>query len=81
MEVIADNNGNRLTYDKNTKTVYNNGRNTTKVDKMVAQKNADAFPVTKPSTTTTTETTKRSPRHRAKKVVVHGGGSRISGIL
>lgn len=47
-EIIADNKGKILTYDKNTKTVYNNGRNTTKVDKMVAQKNADAFPVTKP---------------------------------
>lgn len=67
MEVIADNNGNRLTYDKNTKTVYNNGRNTTKVDKMIAQKNADAFPVTKPSATTTTETTKKKPSSSSKK--------------
>lgn len=45
MEVIADNNGNRLTYDKNTKTVYNNGKNTTKYDNMVSQKNADVSPV------------------------------------
>jgi len=67
MEVIADNNGNRLTYDKNTKTVYNNGRNTTKVDKMIAQKNADAFPVTKPSATTTTETTKKKSSSSSKK--------------
>jgi hypothetical protein len=66
-EIIADNNGNRLTYDKNNGNIYNNGRNTTKVDKMIAQKNADAFPVTKPSTTTTTETTKKKSSSSSKK--------------
>jgi len=44
-EIIADNKGKILTYDKNTGNIYNNGRNTTKVDKMIAQKNADVFPV------------------------------------
>ena len=53
MEVIADNNGNRLTYDKNTKTTYNNGKNTTKYDAMVSQKNADASPIVIKSGSTT----------------------------
>lgn len=44
-EIIADNKGKILTYDKNNGNIYNNGRNTTKVDKMIAQKNADVFPV------------------------------------
>lgn len=67
MEVIADKNGNRLTYDKNTKTTYNNGKNTTKYDKMVAQKNADAFPVTKTTTNPNTgsTTTKKSNSNKS----------------
>lgn len=44
-EIIADNKGKILTYDKNNGNIYNNGRNTTKVDKMIAQKNADVSPV------------------------------------
>ena len=65
-EIIADNKGNRLTYDKNTKTVYNNGRNTTKVDKTIATKNADAFPVTKTTTKTSTgSTTKKSSSNKS----------------
>lgn len=69
-EIIADNKGKILTYDKNTKTVYNNGRNTTKVDKMIAQKNADVFPVviktgsTTPYADKTTSTKKKSSSNK-----------------
>ncbi len=69
-EIIADNKGKILTYDKNNGNIYNNGRNTTKVDKMIAQKNADVSPVviktgsTTPYADKTTSTKKKSSSNK-----------------